>query len=99
MPKGLKVADLKTGEGPEACRGDIVAVRYSIHLTRGDLIAEGVQRGLVLGSRRLFDGFERGIEGMRVGGVRSLRVPPHLAYRDGKVMLCELELISIDHCD
>jgi len=95
MPKGLKVEDLKVGDGPAARRGDIVEVRYSIRLRGGELVREGVQRGLVLGARRAFDGFERGIEGMQAGGARRLLVPPHLAYRDDRVLICELELLSI----
>jgi FKBP-type peptidyl-prolyl cis-trans isomerase len=97
VPRGLNVEDLKVGEGPKARRGNIVDVRYAIRLNRGELLAEGVQRGLILGTRRTFAGFERGIEGMQVGGLRRLRVPPHLAYRDGRLLICELELISINH--
>jgi peptidylprolyl isomerase len=95
MPKGLEVTEVRVGEGPAAARGNIVDVRYSIRLRRGELIGEGVQQGLMLGTRRAFPGFERGIEGMRAGGVRRLRVPPHLAYNDGRLLVCELELLAI----
>ena len=30
----------------------------------------------------MFDGLFYGVEGMRVGGKRRLRVAPHLAYRE-----------------
>jgi FKBP-type peptidyl-prolyl cis-trans isomerase len=49
-------------------------------------------------------GLERGLEGMRIGGVRKLRVSPHLAYRDtgvpgvvppNAVFIFEIELLSI----
>lgn len=95
FPRGLEVEDLKIGDGPKARRGNIVDVRYTIHLNRGELLVEGVQRGLILGTRRAFAGFERGIEGMQVGGSRRLKVPPHLAYRDGRLLICELELLSM----
>jgi peptidylprolyl isomerase len=97
MPKGLELEDLHLGDGPKARRGNTVEVRYEIRLSRGELISEGVQRGLILGTRRTFVGFERGIEGMQVGGLRQLRVPPHLAYRDGRLLVCKLELVSIGH--
>jgi FKBP-type peptidyl-prolyl cis-trans isomerase len=49
-------------------------------------------------------GLERGLEGMRIGGIRKLRVSPHLAYRDtgvpgvvppNAVLMFEIELLSI----
>jgi FKBP-type peptidyl-prolyl cis-trans isomerase len=49
-------------------------------------------------------GLEYGIEGMRVGGRRRLRVPPHLGYRDkgmsGKIppnalLFFEVELLEV----
>ena len=95
LPKWLLVEDTRVGQGSKACRGDIVNVRYRIALSRGEVIAEGEQRGMVIGARRFFDGFERGIEGMQAGGQRRLRVPPHLAYRDGRLLICEIELLSI----
>lgn len=97
MPRGLEVEDLQIGEGPKARRGNIVSVRYEIRLSRAELISEGVQSGLILGTRRAFAGFERGIEGMQVGGLRQLRVPPHLGYGDGRLLVCRLELLSIGH--
>lgn len=48
-------------------------------------------------ARRAFAGFERGIEGMQVGGLRQLRVPPHLGYQDGRLLVCKIELLSIGH--
>jgi peptidylprolyl isomerase len=97
MPRGLEVEDLQIGDGPEARRGNLVCVRYEIRLNRGELISEGVQSGLILGTRQTFAGFERGIEGMQVGGLRQIRVPPHLAYGDGRLLVCRLELLSIEN--
>ncbi|MBM3754468.1 MAG: hypothetical protein FJW38_10870 [Acidobacteria bacterium] len=88
MPKGLEVEELRIGEGPKARRGNIVDVRYEIRLSRGDRIAEGVQPGLILGARRAFPGFERAIERMQAGGIRQVRVPPHLGYADGRLLIC-----------
>lgn len=95
MPKGLEVEDLQIGEGPKARRGNIVDVRFEIRLNRGELVSEGVKSGLILGTRRTFPGFERGVEGMQAGGVRQLRVPPHLGYQDGRLLVCRLELLAI----
>jgi hypothetical protein len=61
----------------------------------GELISEGLARSQILGSRRAFVGFERAIEGMQVGGIRRVTVPPHLAYNDGRLLICKLELLAI----
>jgi FKBP-type peptidyl-prolyl cis-trans isomerase len=95
MPKGLEVEDLQIGEGEPARRGNMVDVRYEIRLRRGELISEGLARSQILGSRRAFVGFERAIEGMQVGGIRRVTVPPHLAYNDGRLLICKLELLAI----
>lgn len=95
MPKGLVVENVRVGNGPAARRGNMVDVRYRICLRQGELLNEGVQDGLILGTRRAFAGFERGVEGMQVGGVRKLIVPPHLGYDDGRMLVCELELLAI----
>ena len=87
MPKGLEYEDLRLGAGDPARRGNMVNFRLEIRLNRGELIDEG-ERGLILGTRRSFHGLERGIEGMQVGGLRQLRVPPHLAYDDGRLLVC-----------
>lgn len=38
-----------------------------------------------IGERRVIAGLEYGVEGMRAGGKRLIRVGPHLAYRDAGV--------------
>ena len=38
-----------------------------------------------IGEREVIAGLEYGVEGMRVGGRRRIRVPPHLGYREAGV--------------
>jgi peptidylprolyl isomerase len=99
MPKGLIAEDLIVGSGPQARRGNIVHARGSIRLRGGDLLREFELAGLVLGLRRNFAGLERGLEGMQAGGRRRLTVPPHLGYRDGRSLVCEVELVSVNGVD
>lgn len=96
MPKGLVVEELVVGSGPKARRGNIVDVCVVMRLRKGDLLHEGLQTGLVLGLRRNIDGLERGIEGMQPGGKRRLQIPPHLGYRDGRMLVCEVELLTVN---
>jgi FKBP-type peptidyl-prolyl cis-trans isomerase len=79
---GVDYEDLKLGEGPIAERGAKVEVRYNLFLNRGELVQENQHYSFRVGKRRAIPGLEYGVEGMRVGGERRLRVGPHLAYGD-----------------
>src|SRR5262249_39418320 len=81
---GLKYVDIKLGGGPEAKRGDVLAVLYIARLKDGkvfdasrdpaDPFVFKVGRGIVI------KGWDEGIPGMKAGGKRLLIIPPHLAY-------------------
>jgi FK506-binding nuclear protein len=79
---GVEIEETRVGTGDIAHRGDRVTVRYSRFLNRGDAFQTGVTTTFTLGERHVIAGLERGLEGMRIGGIRKLRVSPHLAYRD-----------------
>lgn len=81
-----------------------MVVRYRGALHRGDVFEPGVTVTFTLGARRVIAGLERGVEGMRVGGRRRLRIAPHLAWRErgvpGRVppnalVVLEVELLEI----
>jgi FKBP-type peptidyl-prolyl cis-trans isomerase len=80
--RGVEYEDLKLGDGPTALRGAKVEVRYDLFLNRGERIQESQHYSFRVGKRRAIPGLEYGVEGMRVGGERRLRVSPHLAYGD-----------------
>lgn len=79
---GVEYEDVKLGDGPTAVRGAKVEVRYDLFLNRGQQIQENQHSSFRVGKRRSIPGLEYGVEGMRVGGERRLRVGPHLAYRE-----------------
>ncbi len=79
---GVEYEEIKLGEGPTAHRGAKVEVRYNLVLNRGELAQENQHYAFRVGKRRAIPGLEYGVEGMRVGGERRLRIGPHLAYRD-----------------
>ncbi|HSD44623.1 MAG TPA: FKBP-type peptidyl-prolyl cis-trans isomerase [Burkholderiales bacterium] len=79
---GVEYEDIKVGDGPTADRGVRVEVRYNLFLNRGEQIQENQLYSFRVGKRRVIPGLEYGVEGMRVGGERRLRVAPHLAYQD-----------------
>ena len=82
---GVEFEDIAVGSGDEAVRGAVVEVSYDLSLNRGDRIQAAQRYSFRIGDRNVIAGLEYGVEGMRVGGERRLRVGPHLAYRDKAV--------------
>jgi FKBP-type peptidyl-prolyl cis-trans isomerase len=78
----LKIVDVAIGDGPIAERGSRASVRYTGYLNRGEIFQRDVVISFAVGDRSIIAGLSQGIEGMRVGGRRRLRVGPHVAYRD-----------------
>lgn len=81
---GLRHLQLAEGSGRTAGAGDTVAVHYTGCLTDGTKFDSSRDRGrpirFVLGTGRVIQGWDRGLQGMKVGGRRILRIPPELAY-------------------
>ncbi len=84
MPNGIDIEDITTGSGPTVERSQIVTIRWRGTLNRGDSFGEG-EVSFKAGGRDVVAGLSRGVIGMSVGGVRRLRVSPHLGYCDQAV--------------
>lgn len=82
---GVEYEDLEVGDGTAADRGCTVEVEYSLFLNRGDCVEKDRRYAFRIGERRAIAGLEYGVEGMRAGGKRRIRVGPHLAYREAGV--------------
>ena len=88
----LTTTDLTTGTGAEAVNGARLVVDYYGWLysstgtdNKGQLFDTSLQTGrtpfqFVLGAGTVIQGWEQGIPGMKVGGIRRLIIPPALAY-------------------
>ena len=108
MSSGLKIEDLEVGSGAEAKAGQTVVVHYTGWLLDGTKFDSSVDRGTPfefrLGAGQVIPGWDRGVEGMRVGGTRRLTIPPELAYGDrgaagvippGATLVFEVELLEV----
>ncbi len=80
----LKITDIKTGEGAEAVSGKRVRVHYTGTLMDGKKFDSSKDRGTPfefnLGAGQVIRGWDEGVQGMKVGGIRELVIPPEKAY-------------------
>jgi FKBP-type peptidyl-prolyl cis-trans isomerase len=104
MPLDLRIVDLVVGDGPVAVRGARVTIRYTGRLNRGDAFRTDEIATFKVGERNAIAGLSHGVEGMRVGGRRKIKVPPHLGYRDkgvpgvipvNAVLVFEVQLLAV----
>ena len=90
FPEGeadLLIEDVIEGDGREAKAGDTVSAHYvGVAHSSGEEFDSSWNRGAPLDFRlgvgMVISGWDKGIEGMKVGGRRKLTIPPHLAYGD-----------------
>jgi peptidylprolyl isomerase len=84
-PSKLVVKELEKGAGAKAKSGDEVTVQYvGVDFENGKEFDSSWSRSepftFRLGAGQVIPGWEKGVEGMKVGGRRELVVPPELAY-------------------
>ncbi|MEU3839896.1 FKBP-type peptidyl-prolyl cis-trans isomerase [Streptomyces sp. NPDC028635] len=108
-PADLEIKDIWEGDGPEAKAGDFVQVHYvGVAFSSGEEFDASWNRGtplrFQLGVGQVIPGWDRGVQGMKVGGRRQLTIPPHLAYGDrgaggaikpGETLIFVCDLVSV----
>jgi FKBP-type peptidyl-prolyl cis-trans isomerase len=81
---GLYIQDIVTGSGTEATAGATVTVHYEGWLRDGTKFDSSRDRAepfvFGLGDRQIIAGWNEGVVGMRIGGMRKLVIPPALGY-------------------
>ena len=81
---GLYTRELTVGTGTAATSTSKVTVYYAGYLVTGQLFdsrsSPSTPLAVTLGINEVIKGWEEGIVGMKVGGVRQLIIPPDLAY-------------------
>ena len=107
--------DLRIGTGDDAASGKLLKVNYTGWLYNAaqpdqkgqqfdSSLAEGREPfSFTLGNGEVIPGWDQGLVGMKVGGIRRLVVPPSLAYGGGRngpippnaTLVFEVELLEI----
>jgi peptidylprolyl isomerase len=87
-PSGLKITDTVVGTGATPKPGQICVMHYTGWLyqngAKGQKFDSSVDRGrpfeFPIGQRQVIAGWDEGVATMKVGGKRTLVIPPELGY-------------------
>jgi len=79
---GLKIQDLKVGDGPSPKMGQTVSVNYIGWLENGTEFNNSYKGGKPIDFKlgQVIPGWNEGLQTMKVGGKRKLFIPSNLAY-------------------
>lgn len=114
--EGLEMTDLAPGDGAPIAAGSTAVVHYTGWLydsaapdNKGVKFDSSLDRNepfrFVLGRGEVIEGWDRGVEGMTVGGKRRLVIPAVLGYGDrgagnvippGAALVFDVELLGIE---
>jgi FKBP-type peptidyl-prolyl cis-trans isomerase FkpA len=109
----FSATEIRVGTGTEAAAGRTVTVNYTGWLysptqpdqkgQQFDTSVGGTPFTFAAGTGRVIQGFDRGVIGMKVGGMRRLVIPPELAYGNQQVgtippnstLVFDIELLNV----
>ena len=106
--------DLTVGNGDTVAKGDRIKVWYTgwIYVksapgNKGESFDSNRARELfryIVGTGHVIEGWDQGVPGMKVGGIRRLIIPPELAYgsqgqgpiQPGATLIFEIEVVEVE---
>lgn len=111
----MQIIDHKAGDGAEAVSGQMVTVHYTGWLfdanaaeNKGRKFDSSRDRNdpfvFPLGAGRVIQGWDHGVAGMKVGGQRTLIIPPEMGYGargaggvipPGATLVFDVELLGV----
>jgi FKBP-type peptidyl-prolyl cis-trans isomerase len=104
-PSGLYYRDITVGTGATLTKGQKVGVYYDGYFSNGQrfdhrLAADATPApapfSFTLGDGTVISGFDEGVTGMKIGGMRQVLIPPYLGYgyQANDVLVFNIEAIS-----
>ena len=110
MADGIQINNIVEGEGTEIINHSKIQVHYTGKLQDGTKFDSSYDRGqpfsFQIGLREVIKGWEIGLMGMKVGGKRTLIIPPELAYGDrgagdlippNATLTFDIEIVAVTH--
>ena len=107
---GIQITNIVEGEGTEIINHSKIQVHYTGKLQDGTKFDSSYDRGqpfsFQIGLREVIKGWEIGLMGMKVGGKRTLIIPPELAYGDrgagdlippNATLTFDIEIVAVKH--
>ena len=108
-PSELVVVDDIVGDGAQATAGSTVLAHYvGVAHSTGEEFDASWNRGeplrFTLGVGQVITGWDQGLQGMRVGGRRTITIPPHLGYgergagsaiKGGETLIFVVDLVDV----
>ena len=111
-PSGLSYEDTVVGTGPSPTKGQTCVMHYTgwlwVNGAKGAKFDSSLDRGrpfeFPIGMGRVIQGWDEGVASMKVGGKRTLLIPPALGYGaagaagvipGGATLLFEVELLGV----
>jgi peptidylprolyl isomerase len=109
-PTTLVAEDLVVGDGTEAKAGKVVMVHYvGVAWSTQKQFDASWDRGdtfdFRLGAGQVIQGWDEGVQGMKVGGRRRLTIPPDMGYgsrgaggviKGGETLVFVVDLLGVD---
>lgn len=110
MKSGLIIVDNIVGEGLEVAKFDILTVHYTGKLEDGTVFDSSKNPGrdpfrFTVGLGEVIRGWDEGFIGMKIGGTRTLTIPPELGYGvrgagdaipPNATLIFEVELLEVE---
>ena len=108
-PADLVIDDIEEGDGNAAVAGADVTVHYvGVSWSTGQQFDASWDRmepfRFGLGQGQVIQGWDQGVQGMKIGGRRRLTIPPHLGYGDrgagaaikgGETLIFVVDLVKV----
>ncbi len=104
---GVNIKEVSVGSGDVAEAGDVISAHYVGKLEDGRVFDSSRDRGtpisFILGAGQVIKGWDEGLQGMKVGGKRTLVISPEFGYGSRAVgsipanstLVFEVELVSV----
>src|ERR1700730_673526 len=107
--KGLKIRQIRSGDGAVAEIGKFAIIHYDCYLPRGDKCDSSRNKlypiQLRIGERLTYPALAYALPGMKVGEIRMVKVSPNLTYYERKqnpdlpanvTLRYEIELLAVN---